>query len=67
MSNDRRLYTYLICLGLYLIPMWLAAGEDKSLHCDLQTCIDLAFTNHPMLKAAERSVDGGSECQSAYL
>lgn len=53
MSDDRRLYTYFICLGLCLIPMWLAAGEDKRLHCNLQTCTDLAFANHPMLKAGE--------------
>ena len=53
MSDNRRLCTTLVCLGLWLIPIWLAAGEGQRLHCDLQTCIDVAFTNHPMLKAGE--------------
>jgi outer membrane protein len=53
MSNHRRLYTNLLCLSLCLIPMVLVAGEGKVLQCHLQACIDLAFANHPMLKAGE--------------
>src|SRR5262245_5982462 len=53
MSDDRWLLTSLVCLGLCLIPLLLAAGEGKRLHCDLQSCIDVAFANHPRLKAGE--------------
>jgi outer membrane protein len=43
----------LLCLSLCLLPASRAAGEEKVLHCDLQACMDVAFANHPLLKAGE--------------
>jgi outer membrane protein len=53
MSGNRRLLAKLLCLSLCLLPVSRAAGEEKVLRCDLQTCINVAFANHPVLKAGE--------------
>ena len=41
----------LLFLFLLLIPLNLSAEENDTIHCDLETCIEIAITNYPKLKA----------------
>jgi len=47
--------TCFLCLWLTVYPCFYGwAGEDDGIiHCDLQTCIDMAFSNHPLVGLGE--------------
>jgi outer membrane protein len=53
MSECRWLIALLVSLCACLVPLLLAAEEARAIHCDLQACIEMAFANHPVLKASE--------------
>ena len=40
-------------LGLCLLPLPVIAEESKVIRCDLESCIGVAFSNHPILKTGE--------------
>ena len=53
MSECRWLIALSLSLCAWLLPLLLAAEAAQAIHCDLQACIELAFSNHPALKASD--------------
>src|SRR5215831_8103219 len=53
MSEYRWLIASLLSLCACLVPLLLAAEEAQVIRCELQACIQMAFANHPLLKASE--------------
>jgi outer membrane protein len=53
MSECRQLIALLLLLCTCLVPLQLAAEEARVIRCELQSCIQMAFANHPLLKASE--------------
>lgn len=52
-SPKQNLCKFVVLLFVGLIPRVPAAEEIRAIHCDLPSCVEIAFSRHPLLKTEE--------------